>query len=105
MEKDTVLLAVDKYNELRDFKKEIEKGNTAYGYSGYSTKTFVTSDEAVKSVLKLNEDLNKQLEYYKEHTRKLQDELKGENKPKEISIEEIKKMSTWQFRKWKKTQL
>ena len=25
MEKDTILLAVEKYNELKDFKKEVEK--------------------------------------------------------------------------------
>jgi len=27
MEKDTIILSVDKYNELRDFKLAIEKGN------------------------------------------------------------------------------
>lgn len=36
MEKNTVLLSVEIYNELRDFKKKIEAGESYYVYtSGY----------------------------------------------------------------------
>jgi len=43
MEKDTVLLAVEKYNELRDFKQKIEEGKTLVIVSGwnYYQKDFI----------------------------------------------------------------
>ena len=91
MEKDTVLLAVEKYNELRDFKQKIEEGKTLVIIDNRWTysKKFVTESEAVKIAVQDNEILQKKL-----------DELTA---PKEISINDLKKMSYWEFRKWRKS--
>lgn len=91
MEKDTILLNVETYNELRDFKKEIEHGYTYrvdFGYWGNSI-TYVSTDEAIKEMSQRLETLKKENE-----------DLKNPDK-KQPSIDEIKAMSWWKFRKWK----
>ena len=94
MEKDTVLLAVEKYNELRDFKQKIEEGKTIVIVSGwnYYNKEFITTEEAVEQIAKANKLLKKENE-----------DLRNTNKPKEITLNDIKKMSYWEFRKWRKS--
>ena len=94
MEKDTVLLAVEKYNELRDFKKEVEEslkeskfavieGGSSLFSNGYSIK-YYTENEAVLDF----ETRNKELE--------------AKNKELKAKINELKKMSYWEvFRKWR----
>lgn len=91
MEKDTILLSVEKYNELRDFRKEIEAGNTYRVDFGYweSSITYVSTDEAIKEMSQRLETLKKENE-----------DLKNPDK-KQPSIDEIKVMSWWKFRKWK----
>lgn len=76
MEKDTVLLAVEKYNELRDFKKEVEESLKESKFAvieerwgdfvvyGYSRK-YYTENEAVLDFETRNKELeakNKELE-------------------------------------------
>jgi hypothetical protein len=94
MEKDTVLLSLETYNQLRDFKENIEKGNsieiTGYGYSCY--QKFITTDEAIKNLMKDKDNLQKEIS-----------ELKQGEKPREITLYEIKKMSIWKFLKWRKS--
>lgn len=108
METDTVLLAVEKYNELRDFKKEVEESRKEskfavieerWGnfYGGY-TRKYYTENEAVADFEKRNKDLeteNKELKAKIEKSR-----IK---EPVEISINDLKKMSYWEFRKWRKS--
>ena len=86
METNTVILSVEEYNKLRDFKINIEKGNT-YSvlrnmYSVYDN--FITTDEAVKEVLKINKELAENV-----------DTINGKN------ILDVSKMSIWEFIKWK----
>jgi hypothetical protein len=91
MEKDTVLLDVEKYNELRDFKQKIEEGKTlviALGWN-YYRQEFITTEKAVEEIAAANKLLKKEIE-----------ELR---KPKEIILNDIKKMSYWEFRKWRKS--
>jgi hypothetical protein len=102
MEKDTVLLAVEKYNELRDFQKEVKSGKvfsfSRSWYSGGETNFFFTEDEVVKGFEAKNKELeakNKELE--------AKIEKYGVKEPKEISINDLKKMSYWEFRKWRKS--
>lgn len=94
MKKDTVLLAVEKYNELRDFKKEVEEGKTIVIVSGwnYYNKKFITTEKAVEQIAEANKLLQKENE-----------NLRNTNKPKEITLNDIKKMSYWEFRKWRKS--
>ena len=93
MEKDTVLLAVEKYNELRDFKQKIEEGYTLTISSSnfYYDRRFITTDKAIEEVVNANKELQKQIE-----------DLRSGNK-KELSISEIKRMSIWKFLKWRKS--
>lgn len=106
MEKDTVLLAVEKYNELRDFKQKIEEGKTNVISSGWNhyTSNYITTEKAVEQIAESNKLLQKELEQITESNELLQkenDDLRKANKPKEISINDIKKMSYWEFRKWR----
>jgi hypothetical protein len=91
MEKDTVLLDVDKYNELRDFKEQMQAGKTLLIIDTRWTfrKEFVTESEAVKVIANDNAILQK--------------EIKRLTAPKEITINDLKKMSYWEFRKWRKS--
>ena len=104
METDTVLLAVEKYNELRDFKKEVEESRKESKFAvieerwggfiggGYSRK-YYTENEAVLDF----ETRNKELEA---KNKELEAKIK---EPVEISINDLKKMSYWEFRKWRKS--
>ena len=64
MEKNQVLLTLDEYNELRDVKKELEKGNIV-GFvvrsCGYRDMCFYTENEVVKQFATENADLLLQL--------------------------------------------
>jgi hypothetical protein len=104
MEKDTVLLDVEKYNALRDFKEYIEKGNTLevnnLRYNSY--RRFITTDEAVKIIVKDRELIVSELEKENEDL-KLQIRNLENPAPKEMSINDLKKMSYWEFRKWRKS--
>lgn len=92
--KNTVLLDVEKYNELRDFKQKIEEKYTyATKCSNYFYEVrYITTDEAIKEIEELNKSLSKRVE-----------DLKSANNPKEITIEDLKRMSYWEFRKWRKS--
>ncbi len=104
MEANTVVLDLGEYNSLRDFRDEMEKGHTFYvleytGYCGYTnTYRFVSTDEAVKVISQFNEKLQKrisdlEIEIY---------DLKNPEKKEVITIEQVKKMSLWQFLMWKR---
>ena len=93
METNTVLLDVKTYNGLRDFKREIEEGKTLriQGH-GYYSQEFVTTEKAIEIIAELNQSLSKEIE-----------RLRNINKPKETTFEDIKQMSYWEFRKWRKS--
>ncbi len=94
MEKDTVLLDVEKYNELRDFKQKIEEGKTLniISSSWHYSRTFISTDEAVLRIAEINKELTTEIE-----------RLKNIKQPKEITLNDIRKMSYWEFRKWRKS--
>jgi len=83
MEKDTVLLDVEKYNELRDFKQKIEEGKTLniISSSWHYSHRFISTDEAVLRIGEINKELSAEIE----------------------KLQNIKKMSYWEFRKWRKS--
>lgn len=107
MEKNTVLLGLPEYNELREFKEQLEKNNscraldytnTVYNNNGYyPAVTFVTTDEAVKEIAAKNEGLIKHVEALNAEILK----LKYPPKDKELTVNDVKKMSVWEFRRWK----
>lgn len=94
MEKGTVTLSLEKYNELRDFKQKIEEGKTYVKGKTYviqtgmwNTKTFITTDEAIKSIAETNKELGEEIVRLKNISH------------------ELRKMSYWEFRKWRKSQI
>ena len=91
METNTVILSVEEYNKLRDFKINIEKGNTFSvlrdRFSAYDQ--FITTNEAVKELLKVNEEMGYKL-LNPDVTR-----INGK------TVLDVYKMSIWEFIKWK----
>ena len=94
MKKDTVLLAVEEYNELRDLKKEIEEGKTLVIISGWNCykRNFITTEKALEEIAEANKLLQKENE-----------DLRNVNKLKETTLNDLKKMSYLQFCKWRKS--
>jgi len=96
MERNTILLDVEEYNRLRDFKVRMEEG---YAYSttdywcgqGGVTHTYITNDEALKKVAERNATLLKSLG----ETSKEMSDLKTEFI---LEVENsIKQRSLWSF--------
>lgn len=89
METNTVLLSVEQYNELRDLQKEVKNGKVfsfsrSWGH-GRETNYFFTEDEVVeKFETKIKE-------------------LEAKNNKLEVKINDLKKMSYWDFRKWRES--
>ena len=102
MKKNTVIISIEEYNKLRDFKKEVEESSRLskfavieekLGSSSFLTirKYYYTESEIVTEI----EELNKKLE---EHNK----ELEEHNKELEILVNDLKKMSYLKFCKWRK---
>lgn len=107
MEANTVVLSLSEYNALRDFKTNLEKGNTyrtcdyrrVYNGEYLQGTTFVSTDEAVKEVTAICEQLTQKIEELgKENLELRQGVVKGWDK----ETEKVKKMSIWEFLKWRK---
>lgn len=114
MEKNTVILSIEDYIDLRDFKTEILKGSIL-STNGYSANKFVvvnkdkvietlTNDNAIlASHKKQKEDiiysLKVDIEKYKEKFGELTD-TKSSDKQKELT-DKIKSLTIWDFIKIK----
>jgi len=110
MEANTVILSLPEYNALRDFKENIEKGNTFrtidYSTSPYMSQAyiaipkFVTTDEAVKEIANQNSNLSKELAKVSDENYKLR-----HPETREVTLNDVKRMSIWEFRRWRKNAL
>ena len=87
MTENTVLLNVEKYNELRDFYNGINEGKFVIVDYHYSRIYYAEEKEV--------------LETLKNKLDKLQKELNTFKNPNEKTIDDVKKMSLWQFLKWR----
>lgn len=104
MEKNTVVLNVERYNELYDLEKATKAGKrlkleTHYRYGTSSYTYYYTDDEIAK-------ELRDKCEKLEGENKKLEEELKRVEKKiptpmAEMTIENIKQMNYWQFKKWK----
>jgi len=125
MEKDTVVLDLKTYNELRDFKTEILEGKTCTFYTAYNgynhdlNTKFITKDETIIALSEENERMGKKDQEHGEELRRLRNEFSTEreknirltkelgyfvdenNKLNETFLK-TKKMSIWEFIKWRK---
>ena len=90
---ETVTINLDHYNNLRDFKKDIEDKKTFMVYFdnfiGSGTK-LITIDDAVIDIATANSNLMDE-NYKLRHPKK-----------KETTINDVKKMNIFQFIKWKR---
>jgi hypothetical protein len=78
----TVKISLKDYNELRDFKNGIENGNTIVVFDvRRGTGIYVSTNDTVKELAEMNSGLVEEMN----------------NKEKKL-----KKMSIWEFRRWKK---
>ena len=111
MEKNTVLLSLERYNELRDFETNIKKNNTLIleSWRGYDLRKFVSTDSLLKAAVEEANKFHKEFEKLEMELKLTKQELEKARKlipktedKKEITIEDIKKMSYWEFKKWKK---
>ena len=112
MEKNQVLLTLDEYNELRDVKKELEKGNIV-GFvvrsCGYRDMCFYTENEVVKQFATENADLLLQLNESEAKLTEFRNNLKLlrlENGRLEKKIKELQTKPAFSIRNfifgWKK---
>lgn len=106
METNTVVLSLDVYNELREFKEKMESSGNVYRlvqpYQSYwgnhaapPPLTYITVDEALIEVLERNKAI-----------AKINDALANENielKSRRTDNLDAKNMSIWEFIKWRKT--
>lgn len=115
MEKNTVLLSLDRYNELREFKEKLESGKKLvtiqdYGaFMGSKTTTYLTDDkiaakltERVKNLSETNSSLKESNSEFKNQISALSLELdKYKPTEKQITIKDVENMSLIQLIKWK----
>ena len=113
MEKNQVLIDLNDYNNLRDFKKLIEADHTI----SVSTTTYWNNQQCQSIVLSFisKDDAIKQIDESKKLLQRNYDDLIKQKDDQiyylrkqlkinqEISVDDIKKMSYWEFRKWKKS--
>ena len=88
--KPKVLLNIEDYNRLRNFKKGIVAGHTykvCFGPFNQYREVFIGTDEALREIGQKLEEKQKEI-----------DEL---NKLGRKEIKELKTMSWWEFIKWK----
>jgi hypothetical protein len=111
MEKNTVLLSLEDYNSLRDFETNIKKNNTIIleRWKGVEFKKVISTDSIVKVMVEEANKFHKEfteleieLKVTKQELEKAQKLIPKTKDKKEITIEDIKNMSYWEFRKWKK---
>ena len=96
MKDNTTNLSNEEYYQLRNFKEKVISGYGVNIWSGFGSGKhyfFYKPDEMAKKLLKENGNLRDQLLT-----------LEEKDEPKEKSVTEIKKMSIWQFIKWRKKQ-
>ena len=104
MKTNTVILSIDDYNRLRDFRENIKNEKVILvTCSDYNDEydddyVFITKDKALKMAEEANISLLEEINELKEEVNK----LKNTETPKEYIIDELKSMSIWQFSKWKK---
>ena len=87
MTENTVLLSLARYNELRDF------------YNGIKEGKFMVVDSYCNNIYYLEE--KEVIQSLKNDLRKLQKEYYALKRPDEKTIDDVKKMSLWQFLKWR----
>lgn len=103
IEKNTALISIKEYDELREFKKAILEGKTIKIEAWYNdsyTLSFVDMTDEMKEISRRNEDLfsqNKRLDY---EIIELKEKINSQNKDiirLKSELEEAKKDTFWKW--------
>ena len=100
MEKNTVLLSLKDYNEFRDFKRNSED-NYIPVWGACRKYYYYTKDKAIKEIAVCNVNLQDEINELNDRI----DELENPSpkvEPSIIKLRRVKKMSIWQFIKWRR---
>lgn len=89
MEVNTVCISVEKYNELREFKENIERGNSfVVRSSGMCwVERYISNNDVVKNIALMNQRLVKRI-----------DELEAIKEPKYPYMEVSKRFLFWKYK-------
>jgi FtsZ-binding cell division protein ZapB len=93
----TVTISLQEYNDLRDFKKEVEKGKCVvvvetfgrYCFTKIETTRYYTTSQVVSEIKKVNTRLDNKISSLQEKI----DDLEKEN----VALKEEKRKSFWEF--------
>lgn len=105
MEKNVVVLELAKYQELMDFKREVESGKVIKIYydNRYNPREYLNIDDVVSEITDINNEL---MDKNKNLHRKLDEYNENSYKTNIKHIQELgglKKMTIWEFIKWRKS--
>jgi prefoldin subunit 5 len=104
MEKNTVLLDIERYNELYNLEKKIKEGKRLVieidsGSRIHEYKYYYTDEEIAKELRDHCEKLEKENEKLGEKIEEA--ERKIPETEQQLTVEYLKQMNYWQFKKWK----
>ena len=107
MKVNTVVISLDRLKELELVEKKVNKPRSKTivieGGWGYNF-TVETDDECAEKLAKKIKTQQEEIKKLEDEIKKLEDEIeKLKNKEVEITIDDVKKMNYWGFRKWKKS--
>lgn len=100
MEVNTVVISLDRLKKLESAEKKVNKprSKTIVIERGWGYNFVVETDDECAE--KLANKIKKQ----KEEIKKLKEEIKNPKREEvKITIDDVKKMNYWDFRKWKKS--
>jgi len=108
METNTVILSVQEYNELRDFKKAIEDGKNVLSLdianSVYKKQYFfLTPDETITSIREEANKLSETINNYEQIVADLRHDNVELQQQERIRNRQVAKMTCYEFRRWRKT--
>lgn len=101
-EVNTVLITIEEFDRLREIEKTLLDAPKLYVVGIYGAKVLYTKEEALKEVAHMNECLNKKIESIEAEITVVKQMLKSERKDMSQELADVKVMSWWQFRKWRK---
>ena len=94
----TVKLSLEEYNKLRDYKSAIENNDCIIIRNGLNNQIYriISTDDAVKLIANDNKSLSEKYDSLKLKLYKCENHIKSDP-----TISEVRRMSIWQFFKWK----
>ena len=104
MEKNTVLLSLDDYNKLREFKENVEFGGTVVKTLNYVylyNREFISKTEALDQLAKEFETMNGKLSEKDSTITNLSNIIKNLTDSAQNNTTKFKKMSLFEFAKFK----